>query len=346
MYSEFLPLLTNCTYLNTAYVGPMSTKLAEYRREQDEHFIHTGGDFKVKAYDALEETHELIAHFFGALPKYSFVVPNFSFGIRQALALLPKNLNVLLLEEDYPSLCDAFVEKEFNINTIAQVSNLEQSIKARIEMGEIDILALSIVQYTSGLLIDIEFLKDLKKQFPKLLIIGDGTQFLGAHAFNFSEAPFDIVVGSGYKWLMAGFGNGVLLTSKHFYKISNATPEQLYDQVFTGHFNILATSSLRFAIEELNRNDFKALMEQKEQLSQEVKLRLIEHDFIDSWVGERKSHSSIFSLKGGEELYEKLQKQKIHCALRGSGVRVSFHFYNQLEELDRLVVVLNSLKVK
>jgi selenocysteine lyase/cysteine desulfurase len=145
---------------------------------------------------------------------------------------------------------------------------------------------------------------------------------------------------------MAGFGNGVLLTSKHFYKISNATPEQLYDQVFTGHFNILATSSLRFAIEELNRNDFKALMEQKEQLSQEVKLRLIEHDFIDSWVGERKSHSSIFSLKGGEELYEKLQKQKIHCALRGSGVRVSFHFYNQLEELDRLVVVLNSLKVK
>jgi len=30
----------------------------------------------------------------------------------------------------------------------------------------------------------------------------------------------------------------------------------------------------------------------------------------------------------------------------GSGVRVSFHFYNQLEELDRLVVVLNSLKVK
>ena len=77
MYSEFLPLLTNCTYLNTAYVGPMSTKLAEYRREQDEHFIHTGGDFKVKAYDALEETHELIAHFFGALPKYSFVVPNF-----------------------------------------------------------------------------------------------------------------------------------------------------------------------------------------------------------------------------------------------------------------------------
>ena len=41
MYSEFLQLLTNCTYLNTAYVGQMSTKLAEYRREQDEHFIHT-----------------------------------------------------------------------------------------------------------------------------------------------------------------------------------------------------------------------------------------------------------------------------------------------------------------
>ena len=40
-------------------------------------------------------------------------------------------------------------------------------------------------------------------------MIGDGTQFLGAHAFHFNTSPFDVLAASGYKWLLAGFGNGV-----------------------------------------------------------------------------------------------------------------------------------------
>ena len=164
MYSESLPLLTNCTYLNTAYVGPMSTALAKFRQGPDQNFVHKGGEYKVKAYEILDETHEVIADFFGASSKYSFVVPNFSFGIRQALTLLPKSLKVLLLEEDYPSLCDAFSEQGFTITTVAQQLEVEQAIKARIEADQIDVLGLSIIQYTSGMLIDVDFLKELKQQ--------------------------------------------------------------------------------------------------------------------------------------------------------------------------------------
>ena len=341
MYSESLPLLTNCTYLNTAYVGPMSTALAKFRQEQDQNFVHKGGEYKVKAYEILDETHEVIADFFGASSKYSFMVPNFSFGIRQALTLLPKSLKVLLLEEDYPSLCDAFSEQGFTITTVAQQLEVEQAIKARIEADQIDVLGLSIIQYTSGMFIDVDFLKELKQQFPKLLIIGDGTQFLGAHPFHFSTSPFDVVVGSGYKWLMAGFGNGVLLTSDNYYKRANITPEVIYNRIFSGHFNILATASLRFAIEDLKQNDFPALMEYKQELAEGVKLKLMELNYIESWVSKRKSHSSIFSLKGGEKLYHSLLKNNIQCALRGKGVRVSFHYYNQMSELDRLLNVLH-----
>lgn len=345
MYSNSLPLLKNSTYLNTAYVGPMTNTLAKFRREHDEKFVHNGGDYKLKAYETLNETHEVIASFFGASSNRSFIVSNFSFGIRQALTFLSKNMKVLILEDDYPSLCDAFLEQGFHLSSVSQKVNVEQVIKSKIKSDQIEVLALSIVQYTSGMLIDIDFLKELKKEFPKLLIVGDGTQFLGAHPFHFSTSPFDIVSGSGYKWLMAGFGNGILLTSEHYYKTTGITPEILYNRVFNGHFNILATASLRFAIEELKKNDFLSLMEQKEELAQIAKLRLTELNYIESWVSERKSHSSIFSLSGGVELHNLLIKNNIKCAIRGNRVRVSFHHFNQMGELETLLKVLNSIPV-
>ena len=217
MYSDSLPLLTNCTYLNTAYVGPMSNELAAFRRKEEEVYVQDGGEYKVKAYDSLRDTHRVISNFFGSPAEHTFIVSNFSIGIRKAISFLPSTSKILVLEEDYPSLVEAFTEHKFEIKTIPLSSTIEESIESFLSLNKIDVLALSIIQYTSGILIDFSFLNRIKEKYPKLLIIGDGTQFLGAHPFNFSNAPFDIVVGSGYKWLMAGFGNGVLIVSEKYF---------------------------------------------------------------------------------------------------------------------------------
>ncbi|MFQ3340838.1 MAG: cysteine desulfurase/selenocysteine lyase [Flavobacteriaceae bacterium] len=342
MYSDSLPLLTNRTYLNTAYVGPMSTKLAVFRRNEEEEYVQNGGQYKVKAYDSLEETHQIVAAFFGSQTRHTFVIPNFSFGIRRAVSFLPKLTKILVLKEDYPSLVDAFVENKFDIKTVTQSPKLEQSIESILSSEKIDVLALSIVQYTTGMLIDFEFLKRMKEKHPQLLIIGDGTQFLGAHAFDFSQSPFDVVVGSGYKWLMAGFGNGVMLVSEKYFEQTQITPSFMYDHIFKGHFNIIATASLRFAIEEFNRQGFETLMEQKAHLSEKVKAHLSSLNLIAPWVTERTSHSSIFSIEGDESLYNKLHENDIHCSLRGNGIRISFHYYSQMSELDTLLKVLEN----
>ena len=68
---------------------------------------------------------------------------------------------------------------------------IEAAIEKQFQTNEINILALSIVQYATGLLIDFDFLKTLKENYPNLILIGDGTQFLGAHVFNFESSPFD-----------------------------------------------------------------------------------------------------------------------------------------------------------
>ena len=128
-------------------------------------------------------------------------------------------------------------------------------------------MALSIVQYTSGLLIDIDFLRKLKSQYPDLIIIGDGTQFLGAHHFEFKSSPFDVVAASGYKWLLAGFGNGVLMISDYYLSRIKKSAFDLHDDIFTGHFNILSVASLNFSIKNFQKNDFNKLIKHKEKLS-------------------------------------------------------------------------------
>ena len=216
MSTEIFPLLTKSTYLNTAYVGPMSKSLAAFRRKHEADYVQNGGEYKINAYKAIEETHETLANFFGSSPDNTFVVPNFSIGIRTAISLLPKKLNILMFTEEYPSLVKAFEERDFHVHKIKMQPFIEQAIEKRLALGDIDVLALSIVQFASGLLIDIKFLKKIKNQYPNLILVGDGTQFLGGHNFNFDSSPFDIVAASGYKWLLAGFGNGVMMISEAY----------------------------------------------------------------------------------------------------------------------------------
>ena len=342
MYTDNLPLLTNTTYLNTAYVGPMSRGLAEFRRKQEEEFVQKGGDYKSKAYETLDETHKSLAHFFGTQPDHTFVIPNFSVGIRHALSFFTKKLEVLLVDEDYPSLVAAFEEGDFSLHKVPMQNNLEEVIEQKLAKEKIDILALSIVQYASGLLIDIEFLKDLKERYPDLLIVGDGTQFLGAHHFHFDTAPFDVVVASGYKWMLAGFGNGILMISQAYLDRVQQKKSALYKRVFNGHFNILAAASLKFAVSTFEEQGFDELIFQKNKLTEIVKQALSEYGFIPSWVSHRKQHSSIFILEGKENLYEELLNQNIQCVKRGKGVRVSFHYYNTEEDLDKLISAIKN----
>ena len=71
-----------------------------------------------------------------------------------------------MIEEDYPSLTDAFSEEGFDSTKIAMQPQIEQAIKEKLKSETFGILALSIVQYTSGLLIDQEFLFSFKKGVP------------------------------------------------------------------------------------------------------------------------------------------------------------------------------------
>ena len=91
MNKDQFPLLTNTNYLNTAYVGLMSSKLYKFRRIHEEAYLIEGGDYYKKVADEkLESIHLNFATFFGLSSDRSFGISNFSNGIRIALSFFSK----------------------------------------------------------------------------------------------------------------------------------------------------------------------------------------------------------------------------------------------------------------
>ena len=343
-FKNDFPLLKSCTYFNTAYVGLMSQTLYDFRVNFERDYLNNGDQYKLKAYDNLPRTHEVISSFIGSKKDQTYFVSNFSTGVRYVMDALPELTNVLYIKDDYHSLVSSLKEKNFNLFPIEMSENIEAVVDDSLNKNSIDTLVISMVQYTNGLLVDFDYLAVLKQKFPDLTIIGDATQYIGTDLFNFSESPFDAVICSGYKWLLAGFGNGFVALSDKFLAKAKITAEQFSQKVYAGHFNILGAASLVFALELLKNNDFKKLVATNQHLSSELRNALTLNGFKPA-CNFRKKHSAIISIPYEESFLKLLEEQNIRVAHRGDYIRFSIHFYNTPEEIKTLIEVIKKMAI-
>ena len=98
----------------------------------------------------------------------------------------------------------------------------------------------------------------MKKDFPNVLIIADGTQFLGTTNFDFETSAFDVIGASAYKWLLSGYGNGFMLFKEEVkskcelrtigFNAANAMPEKKDSIRFARRFEPGHLSCLNFRV--------------------------------------------------------------------------------------------------
>ena len=334
------PLLNSSTYLNTAYVGLMSKSLYDFRVNFELEYLLEGDEYKLNAYKRLDITHASIADFISSQKDQTYFVPNFSTGIRLVLDRLKPGTNLLFIDEDYHSLLSAIEERDFNLFSVKMQENIESAIANALEKNSIDVLALSIVQYTNGLIIDLDFISELKNKYPELLIIGDVTQYIGTNVFNFSVSSFDAIVCSGYKWLLAGFGSGFIAVSDDFLRLTNSTKAEMQTKIFAGHFNILAAASLVFALDYLKSKGFEKLIEKNHILLSKLRKGLSDLGLKPAYSS-RKKQSSIVSIPYKESISKILEESKIRFSHRGNYIRFSVHFYNTETDIEKLLSVFD-----
>lgn len=349
------PLLDTCSYLNTASSGIVSRTMLDWRRDHDLDFFNSGGAFRNNQDKFLQQVRRTVADFFKAKVEHTFLSPNFSFGFNTFLQGLSPHHRFLLLQEDYPSINYAVESRGFECSYVQMNAEMEENILAQIKSFKPTVFALSIVQYISGRKISLSFLKEIKQKFPDLLIVADGTQYCGTEAFDFGQSGLDVLMASGYKWMLAGYGNGFVL-------IKNQAADLIYPEAQKkpfpsepflkdkgilslyfepGHLDTLAFGSLQQSILYMRSLGIHTIEDKITTLSKQAKTAFAERGLLEPVVAATKIHSQIFSLNINERIYRKLLENNIVCLARGKGIRVSFHFYNTTSDLHRLLEIID-----
>jgi len=358
-FRKHFPVLTQTTYLNTAAWGLMHEDLLDWRQEQDLDYLVEGSDAKIKSLALLDQTRERIGASFNCPPDRIALVPNFSLGLNLLLEGLPRSSKVILLEDDYPSVNWPFESRDYEVRTVPLGPGVEEDIRTLAGEWGAEVLALSLVQWVSGLLIAPGFLRALKQEFPDLLVIADGTQYLGAFCLDFEAGGIDILGASGYKWLLGGNGNGFVMHSPYAEtRIDlrssgfNATGGDLSARgripfarrLEPGHLDTVSFGSLHLALGLLQEIGLEQVEAYNRQLAATARTALSELGLPDPVPGGRPEHSTIFNIPDPGGLYRHLRQNDLVCSQRGGGIRLGFHCYNTENDLDRLVELIKNYR--
>lgn len=350
-----IPILHQYIYANTPVFGPMYESLIDWRQEHDLDVLIHATEMPKKRGHLLEETRATISEVFNCKQENVALINNFSTGMNFLLEGLVKSSKVLVLENDYASVNWPFERREFGMHYVAIDENVEDSIAQVLEKEEINVLAFAMVHWQNGIKIDLEFIKQLKSKYPDLLIIVDGTQFMGIQEFSFKNSGIDVLATSGYKWLLGGYGNGFMLfsdfaeervavksigdnTASITMRSEGAIPFAKYFE--PGHLSDHSFGSLQFSLNFLQKIGMSSITIQNKILSEKAMAVFGGMNLLETKVTKRKSHSTIFNIKGDDALFQYLMDCGVMCAKRGNGIRFGFHFYNTTDEIDEIAKLI------
>lgn len=329
------PVLHTYTYLNTSASGLLSESLMEFRQEHDVDFLIGGSLFRDNHKKMLETARKTVADFFDAEAPNTILVPNFTVGWQNLVSALPQKFTFAGLANDYPNLALVVQQQNKIFDCIDNDVNEKEEIYNFISKNKPDVFVFGLAQYIDGKVISELFLRRLKKDFPNIYLIADGTQYLGTRPFQFASSPIDALGCSGYKWLLAGYGNGFWMCKSDF-KVEIFKNQELFLSVFElGHQDTFNYTSLQYALDYLKKSDLSAIYEQIRLLSDKAKEMFFQSGFISESVANDPNHLAIFNIEAPENYVELLKGQDILVSYRGKGIRLGLHFYNDLKDLNK-----------
>ncbi|MBL1407974.1 aminotransferase class V-fold PLP-dependent enzyme [Sphingobacterium faecale] len=353
-YKSYFDIPDDICYLNTAGNGLMPRSHFDWRRQREREFFDLHNDLRDQQPAFIATVKREFADLFGCDTQNVYAVPNFSFALHSILSGLPAGLRILLLDGDYPSLNYPVQSRGFTFSNIDMCAQVEEVIWDTIQRDKPDVLMLSLVQYISGLKIDLDFVKRLKAAFSDLLIIGDATQYLGTEAFNFSGSGFDAVGGSGYKWLMAGFGNGYLMISEQLKEVLYTKARTLdrpreamwanksiLDTFFEpGHQDTLTHGTLLQSVHFLKNIGLQGVKDYLTQLTDYAYAIFEDRGWLLPEIKNRKVRSTLINVQVNPDLFPRLMEEGVKCFPRGAGIRIGLHIYNRKADIDRFVGII------
>jgi cysteine desulfurase/selenocysteine lyase len=368
--SEF-PFTDKVIFFNHASFGPLPQRSWNATQEYYKYLrLEKTEDIDRESFRKLDEIRVLIAKMIKAQPAEIAFIPNTSYGLNIAawgLDLKPGD-KILIPDVEFPANVYPWVnlkQKGVTIkfipsrNRFFDIDNFVKAIDRKTKA-----LSISSVQFFNGFKNDLKTIGKICEEMDIFFVV-DGIQGIGAVDLDVKECKIDLLSCGGQKWLLSSLGTGFFYLSSQAKRKINTT----FFSWLAVDWKLKFTDLLRYDLEpfpsvrkfEIGTYPYSLIwtMHSSLQLFSEIGVKnierhnlklldlLIEHlrtrDYQIQSALETKHRSSIisFSSKGTKSLYERLIKNKIMVSYREGSIRVSPHFYNTEEEMQRLIELLD-----
>lgn len=352
------------TYLNHAASGPLSLKVLEVMQE----YFRTRSEDNIDDYPSFvkitEETKKLLG------PYLNTVVERIAFAdnTTNGLNLLAQGLHwekgdeLILNDIEFPANIYPFLNLEKRGVKIIFVKSHDGIVRAEdiIEKmtGKTKLVSVSMVQFLSGYRIDIEKLGAACKQNGIILSV-DAIQGLGAFSLDVNRFNINFLSCGTQKWMLALQGLSIIYISEEL--------QRMIEPVYVGWLGVndgwnlldynlsLKDSAERFQPGTLNSAGIYALNASL-KLFRDFGLNNVEKRVISnanlliselkkiginpflSEIGEKYLSGIIsFKCKNAYSILEVLKDKKIEIAVREGIIRISPHFYNSEDDIEKLI---------
>lgn len=362
---KLFPAVEHSVYLNTAGGGPLSERSAAAGREYYELSLRDGDVHWDEWLDQVEQTRRKLARFLNARPRNVAFVANASTGLGIAAHMLRGRGRVLAVTDEFPSCTLPFLQLGYEVDFVPTAGDgtVRRRDLAAACTAETAVLAVSFVQYKSGFRNDLAHLGELCREHDIAFVV-DATQGFGAFPLDVRGTGIDFLSFSGYKWANAGYSIAGLCLSDRFvdpesfplvgWRSLREPYSLLYDRLDLaetaaaleqGHPPFAGVFSLSASLDLIEQIGIRKISERIVELTGYLHecLDAAGIDVLSTRDAARLSGITMAAADDPAGAVERLGEQGILVSARGEGIRVSVHYYNNREDIDRFVEVLAAL---
>lgn len=369
-FRDRIPAADRFVYLNHAAIGPMPAAAVE-RAQESLRGTAEGGDLDwPERQRHVESARALAARLLGSAEPSRVA---FTENTSAALSLVAEGLpwrdgdNVVSAAPEYPSNIYPWM----NLERHGVELRLAPEVGGRVPVDGVvslmdertRVVALSWVQYASGYRIDLAAVAEACRRRDALLVV-DAIQGLGALALDAEAVGADAVAAATHKWLLGPEGVGLLylapraLDRLHPVRAGWRSMRHMFEwdrfevewnegalALECGTLNAAGIAAVEASLELLHEAGPRRVERRVLALAARLAEGLAEAGYRvhtpREHDGERSGIVSVVHpRRSAEELAALLEDAGIRAAHRAGRLRLSPHFYNGEEEIDRAVAEL------
>ncbi len=364
------PTTQTHAYLNHAGVAPFSKPVADVMHNVITWRLDLGAKGSVEEEDRpTNHLRRSAARLIGADEAEICLTRNTSHGLNVVAAGLPwqPGDNLVTAETEFPANVYPWKNLERKGVTVRFAPACDNCILVDDVATLIDdrtrLVTVSFVEFGTGFRNDLAALADLCHARGVLLCV-DGIQGVGALALDVGQVPLDFLAVGGPKWLMGPIGTGFLfIRRQHIPTLDLAMTGWMgttdtheffrYDLPWRddagrfeeGSLNVVGAAGLDAAIKLLLSVGLDTIEERILTLNDRLIEGLRQRGYqIITPVAKQSERSGIISFQHRRhdlaQLEQRLSEANVVISRRGDFIRVSPHFYNNQDDIDRLLAAL------